>query len=167
MNLSSWLNLDENILLVAYKEKQIDELMNYSVQLQHSIGIVSFERYPLISKLNVAENIVLCNMFNENISMRQALETVSPYIKSLSLDDKMQAYNKDLNSEDYFNICILRCIASKKRIILFDSPEPYDIDVLLSWLKQMGLEIRIWICCLVDRAPVYDRMALKSIDIFD
>jgi len=167
MDFSYWLRVEDNIILIASNEKQLDELMHQAVQPEYPIGVVSGERYPLLADLNVIENIVLRNMFHENISMKQATDVIFPFIESLGLAQKMGARPEDLTGEELINAYILRCISSRKEIILFESPEPYDIYVSWSWLKQMKLDMRLWICCLIDRAPVYDRLSFKKIDFFD
>ena len=86
--------------------------------------------------------------------MKQAIDDISPFIESLGLARKLWARQEDLNSEELFNVYILRCISSKKEIILFESPEPYDIYIFSSWLNQTNLEMKLWIGCLIDRAPV-------------
>ena len=163
MDLSYWLSVEDSITLIASHEKQIDELMHQAVKTDYPIGVVSRDRYPLLSDLNVMENIVLKKMFHENISMKQAINAIMPFIESLGMAQKLWARQEDLNSEELLNVYILRCISGKKEIILFESPEPYDIYIFSSWLKQMNLGMKLWICCLIDHAPVYDRLSFKQI----
>ncbi|MCP3939907.1 MAG: hypothetical protein GY710_00290 [Desulfobacteraceae bacterium] len=158
-------DLNQNMLFTTSRQKRIDGFIESVLNPKSKIGIVDQVRCPLISTLSVAENIVLWNMYHENVCREDALELIMPFIISLGFEKKIHGGKQLLNNEELFNAGVLRCITSKKQVVLFDSPEPYDIYVLLNWLTQMDLDLKIWICCLIDKAAIYDRMSLKTVDL--
>jgi len=164
VNLAYWLNLKDNLLLLAENREEIEAFMELSAKFHHQIGIVS-DRYPLLASLTVLENIALMAMYHRNVPLARAEEQTGPELKALGLADAAGKRLEDLTREEVLNTYLLRCLAKNNIIVLMNTPAASEIEFVLGGLARLGRKLRLWIACLAGDAETYRRFALRTIAV--
>jgi len=166
MNVSYWLNIEENLLLVAKKRKEILRLIDLAHRSGFHIGIIS-DDYPLLSDLDVAENLALSGMYHQNLSLTQVLKKIDPFIQEINSEELIDKRIEDLNRDELLKIYLLRCIANNNSIILLYEPVFKDIKMIYDLVGLIGKKIRLWVACLEKNTERYYSFGFKEIVISD
>ena len=166
MNVSYWLNIEENLLLVAKKRKEIPHLIDLAYRSGFHIGIIS-DDYPLLSDLDVAENLALSSMYHQNLSLKQVLKKIEPFIQEINSEELIYKRIEDLNRDELLKIYLLRCIANNNSIILLYEPTFKDIKIIYDLIGIIDKKIRLWVACLERNTERYYSFGFKEIVISD
>ena len=151
---------EEHLLITSSSESNLDELMSMAIQSQGETGIIGDE-FPLISNLDILENITLGIMYSRNISLEYARAMILPSIKALQMETIMHRSKAMLSKEEIIRSQILRCIASGNSIMLLPSPTPRAADSALHAAARVPSRPRIWISCHTKKASAYEYLHLS------
>ncbi|MDY7000191.1 MAG: hypothetical protein SVS15_00230 [Thermodesulfobacteriota bacterium] len=166
MNVSYWLNIEENLLLVAKRRKEILRLIDLAHRSGFHIGIIS-DDYPLLSDLDVAENLAISGMYHQNLSLTQVLKKIDPFVQKINAEDLLQRRIEYLDREELLKIYLLRCIANNNSIILLYEPVFKDIKTIYDLIGLLDKKTRLWIACLEKNTERYYSFGFKEIMISD
>ncbi len=159
MDFDRWLASDAHLLLLVDVEERMQALIEQALGPRYAIGVIS-GRFPLLGNLNVIENIALKAMYHRNTPLADVKNELSGFIQALDLEDVLLKRSTGLTEEELFNIYLLRCIANKDHIILFEQPDPWNVSGAGAFLAGVGLKVRLWVCCYRDEASKYARLNL-------
>jgi ABC-type lipoprotein export system ATPase subunit len=98
--------------------KKRDALM---AEHEHYSGLISLD-IPLISNLDVWNNIALIKLYNDNMPRRQAEKLVLKLLMRYGLDNIAYKRSADLTDEQKFCIMLLRTAMVSEAIIVIDRP---------------------------------------------
>lgn len=112
-------------------------------RIRKKVGMV-FQSYELFDHLNVLENIILAPTKVLKISKDEAVENAKFWLEKVGLIDKISAFPKELSGGQKQRIAIVRSLAMKPEIMLFDEvtaaldPEIVRevLDVMLNLAKD-------------------------------
>jgi predicted ABC-type transport system involved in lysophospholipase L1 biosynthesis ATPase subunit len=164
MNLSYWLNLRENLLLLAPDRETLKEFLQLVAQFHYQIGIAS-DAYPLIASLSVQENITLMSMYHQKVSANRAAKAMRGDVEALGMEGKLHLRKEHLRREDILKTYVLRCIAKNNIIILLNTPPLTDLKLVADSLERVGKKLRLWVLCQEDNAAAYRELNLRTISI--
>lgn len=85
------------------------------------IGIV-FQEYNLLNFLNITDNIALANRIKDNISLKAARVNAYKLLRSFNLSEISLKKPFELSGGEKQRVAILRCLAKKPTLFLFDEP---------------------------------------------
>jgi polar amino acid transport system ATP-binding protein len=88
-------------------------------QLRQRVGIV-FQGYNLFPHLSVARNITLAPMVVKGMPAEQAREIARDVLRSVGLEDKIDAYPTELSGGQQQRVAIARSLAMQPKLMLFD-----------------------------------------------
>lgn len=87
--------------------------------LRQNIGMV-FQSYELFPNMNVLKNIMLAPIKVQKRKEEELKEEVETLLKRVALIDKKEAYPRELSGGQKQRIAIVRALAMKPRLMLFD-----------------------------------------------
>ena len=96
------------------------ELRDFS-EKHYNIGLVSSDT-PLISNLNVRENMAIVKQYQQNFSKKDAEKLALQYLKRLNLETIANIRNPDLKDEERFCGMLLRASMVNDAVIIIDKP---------------------------------------------
>lgn len=99
-------------------EKERDDLIN--IHKDH-LGLVAVD-VPLISNLNVCDNIALIIQYQKNVPVKEAEKLVISYLKRYGLENIAFKRNPSLSDEERFCVMLLRAAMVTDAFILIDRP---------------------------------------------
>lgn len=119
-----------------------------------SLGLVSMET-PLISNLNVIENIALILQYHGGMSRKHAYGEVMRYLVALGLEGIAEMRNTFLSDRERFAVMLLRAVMVKENYVVIDRPfklvpSLIDCGYVLDLLKK--LDDRLHMCLIMDYA---------------
>lgn len=164
MNLAYWLNLKDNLLLLAETREEFDGFMALAARFHYQIGIVS-DRFPLLASLTVLENIALMAMYHRNLSLSRVEAQVEPEFAALGMTAAAGKRLEHLSREEVLQTYLLRCLAKNNIIVLMNTPAASEIELILDSLARLGKKLRLWIACLAGDAETYRRFPLRTITV--
>ena len=88
---------------------------------QHYAGLISLD-IPLISNLDVWNNIALIKLYKENLPKRQAENLVLKLLNRYDLENIAYKRSADLTDEQTFCVMLLRAAMIHEAIIVIDRP---------------------------------------------
>ncbi|MBT8490659.1 MAG: hypothetical protein KJN62_06405 [Deltaproteobacteria bacterium] len=91
------------------------------VKQNRTPGLVSHE-IPLISNLNIVENVALIKQYHQNASRTEAHNIVFQYLKQLNLEHIARARNPHLSEEERFCGMLLRAAMVQSGVLLIYKP---------------------------------------------
>ena len=123
--------------------ERIDQNFKEWRRIRQKIGMV-FQSYELFDHLNVLHNIILGPVKVQGVPREQAVELARHWLKIVGLENKERAYPKELSGGQKQRIAIVRSLAMKPKIMLFDEvtaaldPEIVRevLDVMLNLAKE-------------------------------
>nr|WP_315046034.1 amino acid ABC transporter ATP-binding protein [uncultured Campylobacter sp.] len=123
--------------------ERIDQNFKEWRRIRQKIGMV-FQSYELFDHLNVLHNIILGPMKVQNVPKEEAITLAREWLKIVGLADKENSYPKELSGGQKQRIAIVRSLAMKPKIMLFDEvtaaldPEIVRevLDVMLNLAKE-------------------------------
>ncbi len=164
MNLPYWLNLRNNLLLLAHDRSEMSAFLQLVAQFHHQIGMAS-DSFPLLASLSVQENVTLMSMYHQKLSANKAFKVMEDDINALDMQDKLHLRKEHLRREDILKTYVLRCVAKNNIIILLDTPRLTDLTLVSQSLESIRKKIRLWVLCLKDDAATYGNLDLRTIII--
>jgi iron(III) transport system ATP-binding protein len=113
---------------------------------KRNMGIV-FQNYALFQNMTVLENITYPLQINTNLSKTECHDSALKLLKLVNMEDQIKKYPSQLSGGQKQRVAILRTLALKPDIILFDEPmSALDADnklVLRKELKDMQKQFNI------------------------
>lgn len=103
------------------EEKLKAELDTLRKVQRDSIALVSFD-IPLISNLDVWNNIALIKLYKEDMNVRQAKKYVLRLLLRFGLEDIAYKRSAVLSEEQKFCVMLMRAAMVKNAIIVIDRP---------------------------------------------
>lgn len=137
-------------------------------QRVQSVGFV-FQQFNLFPHMTVIQNCVQPQVKALGVSLEQAEQRASSWLKILGLLEKKNAYPEQLSGGQQQRVAIARALSLEPKVILFDEPasalDPEgkkSLAVLLKTLNQEGVTIGLcshdvsFIKELIDRVYLLD-----------
>ena len=166
IKLSRLLNINRNLLLVALTPGQLSMLMDLAAQSQSHIGLIR-DDFPLLSNLSLLENIVLSPSFHKNMTVGQAREKIAPSIEALKMGKALGWRKEWLSREELLKAYLLRGVASDNSIIMMQSPQLSDLEIVLDSIARLEGVLRLWVCCLWNETDKYSDYDLLEIELIE
>lgn len=151
-----------DLLLICDSAGQDSLLQNLIVQSQGHIGIISDE-FPFLSALSTIENIVLGNVYHQNISIERARKRISEYVRVLGLGNYLWKTVRHLPDEKLLLAMLLRCIASGNNIVFMGKPGANRAETVKNAIITGALPVRMWVSCLDQDQAEYASLGLKKV----
>lgn len=108
---------------VLFKGQDItDKKLNIS-QYRQSIGMV-FQHFNVFPNLTVLENVTLAPVLEKKVPKDQAKEEAMALLRRVGLGDKANEYPRKLSGGQKQRLAIVRAMAMKPEVMLFDEPTP-------------------------------------------
>ena len=98
----------------------IDSPIRDQLRAQH-IGFV-FQRFHLMERLSVYENIALSLRITYNKTLSNEKERIQEALDDVQLSDKMYRYPKELSGGEQQRVAIARAICKKPTLLIADEP---------------------------------------------
>ncbi|WP_028575325.1 hypothetical protein [Desulfonatronovibrio hydrogenovorans] len=152
-----------NLLLVCPSKSRDSLLQNMIVQSQGHIGIIS-DDFPFLSSLSVIENVALSNMFHQNVSLERVKARFGDYLAKAGLEEYLWKSPRLLPHVKLVLAKLLRCVCSGNSIVFMGSPRIDDARVVLDWIRDNSVPVKLWISCVDEEAAMFDDLALKQVD---
>ena len=153
---------EADLLLVCDSGGQDSLLQNMIVQSQGHIGIISDE-FPFLSALSTIENIVLGNVYHQNISIKRARKRISEYVRILGLGNYLWKSVRHLPDEKLLLAMLLRCIASGNSIVFMGKPGSTRAEIVKNAVTAGELPVKPWVSCLDKDHTEYAALGLKKV----
>ena len=163
-DLTPYLHMDEHLLIVTEHPTMLTRIMHLSALLQPQVGIIS-EDFPLLSNLDVLENIALASMYRKNVSLKKARRIMEPEIRALKLEKLLHKRRELLTREELVRVLVARCLAAGNSIILLESPPVFRLDTVFACLGAVAHRVRIWVSCHHPDKLAYGGYPLREIHI--
>jgi len=151
----------EDAILIMDKIKASDFVFNVLLD-NRSVCYVS-DSFPLLSNLNVIENITLSNMFHENETLQQAAAKVTPFIENLGMQDAILKRKESLSREEIIRTCLLRAVSRGSDVIMTDFAKAGELNILKDSLVKINKRLFLWIMCLEKDLGNYNDFAFKTV----
>jgi ABC-type lipoprotein export system ATPase subunit len=145
-DLTPYLHTEEHLLLVVSNSTMLTRIMHLSALLQNQIGFIS-DSFPLLSNLDVLENITLGSMYRHNISLKKARRIIEQEIRALHLESLLHKRKELLTREELVRVHFARCLATDNSVILLESPTVFSLEIVFECLRSVDRRIRIWVSC--------------------
>jgi polar amino acid transport system ATP-binding protein len=142
---------DRGRIVVAGKlvgRREIDGKLVHDIeasvnQMRAEIGMV-FQGFYLFPHLTVLQNIMLAPMRVRHLSRPAASDLARGLLAKIGLVDKAEAYPEHLSGGQQQRVAIVRALAMKPAVMLFDEVtsalDPRLVGEVLDLMKQLALE---------------------------
>ncbi len=145
MHVNNLLQSDSHMGLVVENQADVTRLVNVISQSQGHVGLISDRLAPLLSNLDLEENITLPLLYHKNISQNAALRRMRPFFQFLGMTPCLQQRKEELNRREILAGYLLRAQASENRAVYVDWPRVWEVDFLLDCLRNMGTKMQLWV----------------------
>ena len=88
---------------------------------KHRLGLVSLYA-PLISNLNIWNNIALIPQYHQNISQVEARDLVNDLLCRAGMESISEKRNSSLTTEERFCAMLLRALMVRDAVVVLDRP---------------------------------------------
>jgi ABC-type lipoprotein export system ATPase subunit len=163
-DLTRCLHMEEHLLFVAAQPTMLTRIMHLSALLQNQIGFIS-DAFPLLSNLDVLENITLGSMYRQNISLKKAYRNIEREILALRLESLLHKRRELLTREELVRVQFARCLATDNSVILLESPTVFSLEIVFDCLRAIDRRIRIWVTCHQPDKLSYGGYPLREIAV--
>lgn len=153
---------ETDLLLVCDSGDQDSLLQDMIVQSLGHIGIISDE-FPFLSALSTIENIVLGNVYHQNISIKRARKRISEYVRVLGLDNYLWKPVRHMPDEKLLLAMLLRCIVSGNNIVFMGKPGANRAKTVKNAVTAGKLPVKLWVSCLDQDQAEYAALGLKKV----
>lgn len=164
LNISNFLSQNEHLLLLADQERAFSQLTHLINQSQSHVSLVS-EAFPLLSGIDLIENITLCATYRKNISQGKATRYIMPFVELLGLQEHIHLYRAQLNREQRIKAYLLRAISCESSVVCLIKPALWRVKTLFECLERVRLPLKIWIATLGKDAQDYTHFPLTPMHI--
>ncbi|MDK2920766.1 MAG: putative transport system ATP-binding protein [Desulfonauticus sp.] len=154
----------KNTLIVLQDEKKEDIVSNFFSLSGGSVGVVS-AKFPLLSNLEIVENIFLPLMYKRNLSLRQCCEKFYPWLKELDLEKIMWLRKEKLGSEEIFRAMFLRALCTESEVVFFQYPQVSEIELVIKFLKKLNISRFLWILVTAKEAPKFYKFNFEQVEL--
>ena len=131
---------DKGKIIFEGKEINLDININ---EYRQKIGMV-FQQFNLFPNLTVKENIMLAPVNLKLKTKEEAEKDAMKLLKRINLKDKADKFPSQLSGGEKQRVAIIRALAMKPEIILFDEPtsalEPEMVKEVLNLMKEVADE---------------------------
>ena len=111
--------------------------------VRRQMGMV-FQHFNLFPNMTIRKNITLAPVQTGLMKQAEADETASTLLRRVGLEDKADAYPSQLSGGQKQRIAIVRALAMKPKLMLFDGPtsalDPEMVGEVLDVMKQLAEE---------------------------
>lgn len=166
INLSHFLSLDNDLLILSPVEAHLSRLTEIVVQSLTHIGVMG-DAFPFLANLSIMENIALTQMYHQRLSYAQCVRRIGPAVETLGLGRVMGMRKESLSRRELLQAHLLRCLINHSSAILFPSPRSGDVPIILDCLRQLNRPARLWVSCLRADAGLYEDLGLKQVEILE
>lgn len=153
-------NIEDAILITD--RINVSDFMFDLLHDNRSVCYVS-DNFPLLSNLNVIENIALFRMFHDNVTIEQAAANVAPFIGNLEMQDAMLKRKESLSRKEIIGAYLLRAVSRGSDVIITDFAKAGDLEILKNALERIKKRFFLWIMCLEKELSNYSDFAFKKV----
>lgn len=109
-------------------------------QIRLKVGMV-FQQFNLFPHMTVLENIIEAPVKVLSIDKNEAHENALTLLRRINLENKINSYPEDLSGGEQQRVAIVRALAMKPEVMLFDEPtsslDPETVGEVLSVIKAL------------------------------
>ena len=111
--------------------------------IRRQMGMV-FQHFNLFPNMTIRKNITLAPVQTKRMGQEEADETALKLLERVGLKDKAEAYPNQLSGGQKQRIAIVRALAMKPKVMLFDEPpsalDPEMVGEVLDVMKELANE---------------------------
>ena len=111
--------------------------------IRRQMGMV-FQHFNLFPNMTIRKNITLAPVQTKLMKQEQADEQATALLRRVGLEDKADAYPSQLSGGQKQRIAIVRALAMKPKLMLFDDPtsalDPEMVGEVLEVMKELADE---------------------------
>ena len=112
-------------------------------KIRQQMGMV-FQHFNLFPNMTIRRNITLAPVRTKLMSQAEADDTATALLKRVGLEEKADAYPAQLSGGQKQRIAIVRALAMKPKVMLFDEPasalDPEMVGEVLEVMKELAQE---------------------------
>ncbi len=109
--------------------------------IRRQMGMV-FQHFNLFPNMTIRKNITLAPVRTKLMSQQEADDTATTLLRRVGLEDKADAYPNQISGGQKQRIAIVRALAMKPKLMLFDEPssalDPEMVGEVLEVMKELA-----------------------------
>ncbi len=128
---------------ITFEGKEITDPKADINAIRRQMGMV-FQHFNLFPNMTIRKNITLAPVQTKLMGQAEADDTATALLRRVNLEEKADAYPAQLSGGQKQRIAIVRALAMKPKLMLFDDPtsalDPEMVGEVLEVMKELAQE---------------------------